>query len=115
MVRVDLTIADARVIADLLADAADPGSGSGPRGPISLWISSEAAAERVGVQASTIRGWVARNGPKKHPFPRPERYGGRNYWQKTTVDKWKAEQRRLDDQHRASAGRLRPRQPPAGR
>lgn len=108
VVRIDLTSADARALTALLRDAADPGQGAGPRGPIGLWIGSDDAAKRVGVEASTIRGWVARRGPKTHPFPAPEaHYRGRNYWQKTTIDKWKAEQRRLDDQHRANASHLR--------
>jgi hypothetical protein len=110
VVRIDLTAADARVLAGLLRDAADPAEGTGPRGPIGLWIGSDDAAARVGVQPSTIRGWVARRGPKAHPFPPPEaRYRGRNYWQKTTIDTWKAEQRRLDQQHRAKVARARPR------
>jgi predicted DNA-binding transcriptional regulator AlpA len=109
--RINLTSADARVIADLLLEAADPGSGSGPRGPIGLWIGSAAVASRVGVQASTIRGWVAHNGPKKHPFPSPERYRGRNYWQKTAIDQWNAEERRLDERRRASSSGSRPRSP----
>ena len=110
VVRIDLTAADARVLIGLLRDTADPGEGSGPRGPIGLWIGSDDAARRVGVEASTIRGWVARQGPQAHPFPPPEaRYRGRNYWQKKTIDKWKAEQRRLDQQHRAKAAQARPR------
>jgi hypothetical protein len=78
-------------------------------------MGSDGAAARVGVQPGTIRGWVARHGPKAHPFPAPEAsYRGRNYWQKTTIDKWKAEQRKLDDQHRArSADRKRPKSKPA--
>jgi hypothetical protein len=108
VVRIDLTREDARVLADLLQDAADPGEGPGPRGPIELWIGSDDAARRVGVEASTIRGWVARSCPKAHPFPAPEaRYRGRNYWQKKTIDRWKAEQRRLDEEYRANSGNLR--------
>lgn len=110
VVRIDLTSTDARALSGLLRAAADPGQDSGPRGPIGLWIGSNDAARRVGVEASTIRGWVARHGPKSHPFPPPEtRYRGRNYWQKATIDKWQAEQRRLDEQHRVKAGQMRPR------
>ena len=99
-VRIDLSREDARVLADLLLDAADP-ERPGPRGPIETWIGTSEAARRLGVEPSTIRGWVARHGPMGHPFPAPEvRYGGRSYWQKKTIDKWKAEQRRLDAQHR---------------
>jgi hypothetical protein len=48
--------------------------------------------------------------PQAHPFSPPEvSYGGRSYWQKKTIDKWKAEQRRLDAQHRASSSHVRPR------
>lgn len=110
VVRIDLTSTDARALSGLLRAAADPGQDSGPRGPIGLWIGSNDAARRVGVEASTIRGWVARHGPKSHPFPPPEtRYRGRNYWQKATIDKWQAEQRRLDEQHRVKAGQMRSR------
>ena len=108
VVRVDLSREDARALASLLRAAADPGRETGPRGPIELWIGSDDAARRIGVEASTIRGWVARHGPKAHPFPPPEaQYRGRNYWQKRTIDTWKAEQRRLDQQHRATSGRPR--------
>jgi len=104
--RVDLTAADARVLAGLLRDAA--GQGPGPGGPAESWIGSDDVAARIGVEASTIRGWVARGGPKAHPFPPPQRrYRGRNFWQKASVDQWQAEQRRLDAQHRANARRLR--------
>jgi hypothetical protein len=107
-VRIDLTRADAGVLVDLLRAAADPGEGSGPRGPIGLWIGSDDAATSVGVEASTIRGWVARHGPKMHPFPVPQaRYRGRNYWQKTTIDKWRAEQRQLDERRRGPQGQPR--------
>ena len=110
VVRIDLSREDARVLADLLLDAADPGERPGPRGPIETWIGTSEAARRLGVEAGTIRGWVSRHGPKTHPFPPPEvRYGGRSYWQKKTIDKWKAEQRWLDAQHRASPGHPRPR------
>jgi hypothetical protein len=106
--RIDLTREDARVLAGLLRAAAGPGGGAGPRGPIEAWIGSGDAAGRVGVEASTIRGWVARHGPKAHPFPPPEaRYRGRNYWQRATIEKWQAEQRRLDAQYRAAAGHSR--------
>jgi hypothetical protein len=57
----------------------------------------------------TIRRWLSRSGPKDHPFPSPEvRYGRRNYWQKSTADKWNAEQRRLNAKYRSSQGQSRP-------
>jgi hypothetical protein len=100
VVRIDLSRADARVLADLLLDAADPAER--PRGPIETWIGTGEAARRIGVEAGTIRGWVSRSGPRSHPFPPPDvRYGGRSYWQKKTVDAWQTEQRRLDSQYRA--------------
>jgi hypothetical protein len=108
-VRIDLTCADAGLLVDLLRAAADPGEGGGPSGPIGLWIGSDDAATRVGVEPSTIRGWVARHGPKTHPFPVPQaRYRGRNYWQKKTIDTWRAEQRQLDEQRRGRSSRPRP-------
>jgi hypothetical protein len=110
VVRVDLSREDARILAALFRAAADPGGGTGPRGPIGLWIGSDEAAKKVGVEASTIRGWVACHGPRTHPFPPPgASYRGRNYWQRGTIERWQAEQRRLDEQHRASSGRSRQR------
>jgi hypothetical protein len=106
VVRIDLSRADARVLTELLRAAADPAGELGPRGPIGSWIGTGEAARRIGMEASTIRGWITRHGPKGHPFPAPEvRYGGRNYWQKTAIDRWTAEQRRLDRQHRAASSR----------
>ena len=91
VVRVDLTSDDARVLADLLNAATEPDTGSAPRGPIGTWLGTEDVAARIGVQPSTIRGWIARHGPKTHPFPAPdEQYRGRNYWKKATADGWKA-------------------------
>jgi hypothetical protein len=99
VVRIDLSHDDARALAGILLHVADPDDGPGPRGPIGTWIGSEAVARRIGVAPSTIRGWIARNGPKAHPFPQPDaRYRGRNYWQKRTIDRWDARQRRLDRQ-----------------
>jgi hypothetical protein len=109
-VRIDLSLEDARVLAGLLRDAADPDDDAGPRGPIERWIGTAEAAARIDVEASTIRGWISRNGPKAHPFPRPEvSHRGRSYWQKATVDKWKTDQRRLEEGYRASSGRPRSR------
>jgi hypothetical protein len=91
-VRIDLTDGDARALADVLHDVADLGRGSGRRGPNWLWIGSAEAANRVGVEPGTIRGWVSRHGPQEHPFPRPDkRVKGRNFWRKKTIDKWLAE------------------------
>jgi hypothetical protein len=108
VVRLDLTRADVRELSKLLHKAAGPGDSLGPSGPIGLWIGSGEAAARVGVGPSTIRGWVARHGPKAHPFPEPgATYRGRNLWQKTEIDKWARDQLRLDEQHRARPDRRR--------
>jgi len=89
---------DARALADLVMDAAEP-EGHGPRGPIGAWIGTADVARRVHREASTIRGWLARNGPKANPFPAPDMvYRGRSYWQKKTIDRWWARQRRIDRQ-----------------
>jgi hypothetical protein len=98
VVRVDLNRDDARALADLLLEAAEPES-NGPRGPIGAWIGTADAAKIVDVVPGTIRGWVSRCGPKTHPFPQPELvYRGRSYWQKKTIDRWRARQRRIEKQ-----------------
>jgi hypothetical protein len=107
VVRLDLTRTDVRELAHLLNKAAGPAEG-GPSGPIGLWIGSGEAAARVGVEPSTIRGWVARRGPKAHPFPEPGvTYKGRNLWQKTVIDNWAREQHRIDEQRRTRPDRRR--------
>jgi hypothetical protein len=115
VVRVDLTSDDARVLADLLNAATEPETGVPPRGPIGAWMGTEDVAARIGVQPSTIRGWVTRHGPKTHPFPAPdEKYRGRNYWKKATADGWKAEQDGRDEQRRQKRAAHRPAgRPPA--
>jgi hypothetical protein len=108
VVRLDLTRADVRELANLLNKTADPAA-EGPSGPIGLWIGAGEAAARVGVEPSTIRGWVARRGPKAHPFPEPGvTYKGRNLWQKAVIETWAREQLRLEEQHRSRPDRNRP-------
>jgi hypothetical protein len=100
VVNVALNRDDARALADLVMDAAEP-EGQGPRGPIGAWIGTADVARRIHREASTLRGWLARNGPKSNPFPRPDLvYHGRSYWQKMTIDRWWARQRRIDRQPR---------------
>jgi hypothetical protein len=105
VVRIDLNRDDARALADLLQDAAEP-EGDTPRGPIGSWIGTADAAKILDVVPSTIRGWVTRNGPKTNPFPPPDLvYRGRSYWQKRTIDKWRARQRRIEKQRSQSRHR----------
>lgn len=105
-VRVDLTREDAAVLAALLEDAAEPGEGRPARGPIGAWIGTQDVAARIGVQPSTIRGWIARREPKAHPLPVPDgSYRGRNYWQKSTIDAWKTEREHINARRRSTSGR----------
>jgi hypothetical protein len=100
VVRIELSRDDAGALAGLILDAAAP-EGRGPRGPIGEWMGTADAASRLGVAASTIRGWVNRNLPKANPFPQADLlYRGRSYWQKKTIDKWRVRQRRLENQER---------------
>jgi hypothetical protein len=100
--QIDLSREDARTLGDLLLDATDP-PGRRPRGPIGTWIGTADAARLANVTASTIRSWITRDGPSSNPFPHPDqRYAGRSYWQKKTVDRWRARQKRLDDQRKKS-------------
>jgi hypothetical protein len=102
VVRIDLSRDDAGALAGLILDAAAP-EGRGPRGPIGEWMGTADAAELVGVAPSTIRGWVTRDLPKTNPFPEADLlYRGRSYWQKKTIDQWRARQRRLEHQRRRS-------------
>jgi hypothetical protein len=90
-VRVDLTSDDVEALARILRDAAELAADPSRRGRNWSWIGSVEAARRLGVRASTIRGWVAKRGPRAHPFPRPERQEkGRNYWRPRTIERWKA-------------------------
>lgn len=107
VVRLDLSRDDARALADLLQDAAEP-EGHSPRGPIGSWIGTADAAKILDVVPSTIRGWLNRNGPKTNPFPPADLvYGGRSYWQRRTIDKWRARQRRIEKQRNQSRHRTR--------
>jgi len=100
VVRIDLPEDDAYVLIDLLHAAAEPGNPTA-RGPIGSWMGTRDVAHQIRAQPSTIRGWLARHGPKGHPFPRPDAtYAGRSYWRKVTIDAWKAEQDRTDAQRR---------------
>jgi hypothetical protein len=102
-VRVDLTHEDASVLRALLESAAEPEDGRPPRAPIGAWIGTQDVAIRIGVKPGTVRGWIARGGPKGHPLPPPDgSYRGRNFWQKSTIDAWKAEHDRLRDGRRCS-------------
>lgn len=96
-VQIDLSAEDARTLADLLLDAA--GRADGPHS--GDWISTARVAKMLDVTQSTIRGWVTRNGPKDNPFPQPDRSdSGRNFWDRATISKWRARQRRIDRRRR---------------
>lgn len=88
-VRVDLTGADADVLADVLQQAAELAAGPGRRGANWAWIGSAEVAKMVGVEPTTIRAWVAGRRPSRHPFPRPGvKIPGRNLWRRRAVEKW---------------------------
>lgn len=107
VVRIDLCAADASALTGLLLVAADPDEGPGPRGPIGSWMGTADVARRLSVAPSTIRGWISRGEPRGNPFPKPgTSYGNRSYWQKRTIDRWKArEERRNDKKRRTSRSR----------
>lgn len=88
-VRIDLPLDDAVLLAGLVRQAADLPEQQ-IQGPIGSWITAADAAEILGVQTGTIRGWIARRGPKKHRFPEPDlTHRGRNYWMRSTIETWK--------------------------
>lgn len=96
-VRIDLSAEDAGTLADLLLDAA----GSAVSLDGGNWIGTAKVAKMLDVTQSTIRGWVTRNAPKENPFPQPDRSdSGRNFWDKGTIRKWRARQRRIDRRRR---------------
>lgn len=86
-VRIELAVDDAESLAEILVAAAEQVKGGGPLAPGSL--DTIDVAGRIGVQPATIRGWLARGGPKGNPFPRPDqRVHRRAYWRKATIDAW---------------------------
>jgi hypothetical protein len=100
-IQVDLSSDDADALADLLLDAAESAASPDLPDPGRDWIGTARAAKMLDVAQSTIRGWVTRQGPKDNPFPQPERTdSGRNFWHKRTIRKWRARQRRLDQERR---------------
>jgi len=89
VVRVDLTAQDALALAALV-DAANKDLSPAPGVPFSPWLDLAEAAAFAGVQPATLRSWLARGGPKHHPFPQPgHRSQGSSYWQERTLRAWK--------------------------
>jgi hypothetical protein len=89
VVRVDLTAPDALALAALI-DHASQNLSPAPGAPFSPWLGVAEAAAFADVQPATLRGWLARGGPKKHPFPQPDwRIRGRSYWLERTLRAWK--------------------------
>jgi hypothetical protein len=100
-VSVELTAADA----DALHGAAELATPAGSRGPNWAWVLSEQAAAMVGRKSGTLRAWVAKRGPRGHPFPPPGvRLPGRNLWRRAAVEKWKAEHDALGGHDSDSGG-----------
>lgn len=110
-VRVDLTSEDALMLAALLrspglpdyvasctplgrpsaAPIPDPTPGSG-------WLDTLEVANLIGNAPSTIRAWIARGGPKHHPFPAPcLRRPHHNFWRKAVVEEWLTQEARIMD------------------
>ncbi|MEU8938861.1 hypothetical protein OHU17_17385 [Streptomyces goshikiensis] len=53
-----------------------------------VWVDMAGAAALVRVNPKTITSWLARNGPKKRPFPSPHRILYRLYWRRSEIEGW---------------------------
>jgi hypothetical protein len=93
LIRIDLTAADAEMLAAALAAAAEQRRDGGLRLGASSLIDTSDVSGWLYVRPSTIRGWLSRGGPKGNPFPPPDRrYHGRIYWKRATIEAWQARQ-----------------------
>lgn len=54
-----------------------------------VWCDIAGASALSGVPARTITGWLSRGGPKRNPFPRPDRILYRLYWSSNAVREWR--------------------------
>jgi predicted DNA-binding transcriptional regulator AlpA len=101
-VRMDLTSDDARALAALIHAGTGP-----PDNVMGTYLGTAAVARHIHVSQSTIRAWLARKLPKENPFPDPEPLLGRNRWQQSVIDAWRARQRQLqfEKQRRRGAPR----------
>jgi predicted DNA-binding transcriptional regulator AlpA len=100
VVRIELTADDAAMLARIL-DRVELAPGVG--GP---WMSTAEVAELLHVTQATIRSWFISHKPKRHPFPTPEATrSGRNYWLRSTIEEWKADEDRMSTASRRSRSR----------
>ena len=95
VIQIELVVDDAERLADVLTAAAAQVRGGGLRSRPGTLIGTADVAAQLHVQPATIRGWLARHGPKGNPFPAPnERYHGWSYWKQSAIDAWVANQGR---------------------
>jgi len=100
-IRVDLTCDDARALGALIR------AGTGPRGDVTgAYLDTAAVARNIHVSPSTIRSWLARNGPGQNPFPRPEKLLGRSRWRQAAIDAWQLRQDQIKNQNARRQPRL---------
>lgn len=93
-VRVDLTCDDARALGALIR------AETGSRGDVTgTHFGTAAVARHIHVSPSTIRAWLARNGPSQNPFPRPEKLLGRSRWRQAAIDAWQLRQEQIKNQN----------------
>jgi predicted DNA-binding transcriptional regulator AlpA len=94
---VELCAQDTETLAELLIDAAERAE----RKNGGDLISTSRAADMLGVDQATIRGWINRRGPKGNPFPDPDLTDSRrNFWRKASIRRWQTRQRSLDEERR---------------
>jgi predicted DNA-binding transcriptional regulator AlpA len=62
-----------------------------------VWVDIAGAAALVRVMPSTITSWLARGGPKRGAFPRPQRLLYRLYWRRSVIEAWLADASRPGD------------------
>lgn len=88
IITVSLSQTTADVLTDSLIDKA--------------WMTTGEVAEELNVTDSTIRGWLARGGPKDNPFPPPVSYNTRPYyWHPATIRAWQKHRRQIEQQRRS--------------
>jgi hypothetical protein len=52
------------------------------------WVDISGASAIAFAQPNTITAWITRGGPKRNPFPQPERFLGRLYWPLSVLSAW---------------------------
>jgi predicted DNA-binding transcriptional regulator AlpA len=55
-----------------------------------IWVDIAGATALTAMAPRTITGWLARGGPRRNPFPQPDRIMYRLYWPRSEIESWRA-------------------------